>query len=65
RRVAVSLNAFSGPCCLYLHRFRDLEDARARIARFIDTYNNHWLLERLGYPSPLEGRSDHFSSEVA
>jgi len=51
--------------CLYLHRFRDLEEARARIAKFIETYNNDWLLERLGYRSPLEGRSDYRSSKAA
>jgi len=51
--------------CLYLHRFRDLEEARARIAKFIETYNSDWLLERLGYRSPLEARSDYRSSEAA
>jgi transposase InsO family protein len=51
--------------CLYLHRFRDLEEARARIAKFIETYSTDWRLERLGYRSPLEARSDYRGSEAA
>jgi putative transposase len=38
--------------CLWLFDFEDLEQARARIAEFIDLYNHEWLIERLGYRTP-------------
>lgn len=33
--------------CLYLHRFRNLAEARRVIAEFIERYNAKWLIERL------------------
>jgi transposase InsO family protein len=39
--------------CLWLFDFEDLEQARARIDAFIDLYNNQWLIERLGYRTPV------------
>jgi putative transposase len=35
--------------CLWLHDFESLEQARPVIADFVDRYNHHWLIERLGY----------------
>jgi putative transposase len=42
--------------CIYVHRFRTLEDARFMIGRFIQQYNSEWLLERHGYLTPVEVR---------
>jgi putative transposase len=42
-----------------LHCFETIEEARAVIAKFIDNYNRFWLLERLGYRSPLEFIPEH------
>lgn len=42
--------------CLYVHDFRDLEEARTIIGEFIDAYNNEWLLERFGHRTPAEVR---------
>jgi len=50
--------------CLYLHRCHDLKEARARIAKFIETYSADWRLGRLGYRSPLEATSDYRASEA-
>jgi putative transposase len=43
--------------CLYLHRFRTLDEARRIIAEFIDRYNAEWLIERLGHRSPATARA--------
>jgi len=37
-----------------VHCFENLEEARRVIAQFIEDYNRFWILERLGYRSPLE-----------
>ena len=42
--------------CLYLHRFKTLEEARKVIADFIKRYNAHWILERHGYRTPHQVR---------
>ncbi len=40
--------------CLWVEEFRDLEDARTKIAAFIECYRNSWLLERHGYRTPAQ-----------
>jgi putative transposase len=45
--------------CLYVHRFRTLEEARFGIGRFIQQYNSEWLLQRHGYKTPAEVRQQH------
>ncbi|MDQ3309075.1 MAG: IS3 family transposase [Gemmatimonadota bacterium] len=42
--------------CIYVHRFRTLEEARFVIGRFIQQYNSEWLLQRHGYKTPAEVR---------
>src|ERR1051326_356709 len=42
--------------CLYLHQFRDLEEARTVIGAFIARYNTEWIVERLGYRTPAQAR---------
>jgi transposase InsO family protein len=42
--------------CIYVHRFRTLEEARFAIGRFIRQYNHKWLLQRHGYMTPAEVR---------
>jgi len=44
--------------CLYLHQFRDLEEARRIIGTFIAQYNREWIVERLGYRTPAQARRD-------
>jgi putative transposase len=43
---------------LWVRRFRDLEQLRAALEEFRDRYNQHWILERLGYRSPAQARRD-------
>jgi transposase InsO family protein len=44
--------------CIYLHRFKTLEEAREIIGDFIVRYNTEWLIERLGYRTPAQARAD-------
>jgi transposase InsO family protein len=41
---------------LWIERFETLEQLRAAVRAFARTYNREWLIERLGYRSPLEAR---------
>jgi transposase InsO family protein len=40
--------------CLWAEEFTDLEDARRKIAAFIESYRHGWLLERHGYRTPAQ-----------
>jgi putative transposase len=42
--------------CLYVHDFKNLEQARKIIGEFIEAYNNEWLIERHGHRTPAEVR---------
>lgn len=42
--------------CLYVHVFRNLEEARRILGVFIETYNREWLIERHGHRTPAEVR---------
>lgn len=42
-----------------VHCFESIDEARRVIAVFIENYNRHWLLERLGHRSPIEYRIEH------
>ena len=41
-----------------VHCFESIDEARQVIAKFIDDYNRSWLIERLGYRSPLEFKAE-------
>ena len=40
--------------CLWVEEFQDVEDARRKIAAFIERYRSSWLLERHGYRTPAQ-----------
>ena len=42
-----------------IYCFDSIDEARQVIAKFIADYNRCWLIERLGYRSPLEFRAQH------
>ncbi len=42
--------------CFHLHDFETLEEAKTVIGAFIESYNNGWLLQRLGYITPACAR---------
>ena len=41
---------------LWIEHFETFEQLRAAVRSFARTYNREWLIERLGYRSPLEAR---------
>jgi transposase InsO family protein len=42
--------------CLWLHDFRDAQQAREIVGRWIETYNGEWMIERNQYRTPREAR---------
>lgn len=42
--------------CLRRHTFTTLAEARETIRKFIETYNNQWVLQRLNYQTPAQAR---------
>lgn len=40
--------------CLWARLCNDVDDLRQSVATFIETYNNQWLIERLGHRTPRE-----------
>jgi len=38
--------------------FTDIEDVRQAVRTFVDSYNEHWLIEKLGYRSPAQARRE-------
>ena len=47
--------------CIWVNRFKGVEDARREIGEFIERYNREWILERLGYRTPAEARADYYA----
>jgi transposase InsO family protein len=45
-----------------LYIFEDLEEAKRVMVEFIQNYNNHWTLHRLGLQSPTEYRINHIEN---
>ncbi len=43
---------------IYVRAYRNVEDLSNAIRIFIDSYNNHWMLEKNGYLSPIEKRNE-------
>ncbi len=41
---------------LWIERFESFEQLRAAVRQFARTYDEHWLLERHGYRTPIEAR---------
>jgi putative transposase len=51
--------------CIHGRIFRNLEEVREAIGKFIEDYNNEWLLQKLGYQSPKEARANWSTKESA
>ncbi len=43
---------------LWIERFRDIEELRAALREFRERYNASWIVQRLGYRTPAQARSD-------
>ena len=45
--------------------FRNLPEVRGAVRDFVERYNAHWRLEKLGFPSPLEARQVYAMNKAA
>jgi len=51
--------------CLWIENFRDVEQARDVVGRWMETYNTQWLIERHGHRTPREVRQTREESLAA
>lgn len=49
---------------IYGRTFRTIEEVRQAVAKFVELYNNEWLIEKNGYRSPIQMRDAYYSSDV-
>lgn len=45
--------------------FRNIDEVRRAVAEFVDRYNAHWRLEKLGFRTPQETRQAHALKQAA
>lgn len=50
---------------LHGRTFRNMEEVREAVRQFVELYNTKWLLEKLGYQSPLEARQNYHTQKGA
>ena len=41
-----------------------IKEVGQAVADFVELYNDQWLIEKNGYPSPRQAREAYYSSEV-
>lgn len=45
--------------------FKNIEEVKEAVRRFVEQYNAKWLLAKLGYQSPIEAREKHYKMKGA
>jgi transposase InsO family protein len=50
---------------LWIRHFDDLEQLRLALVQFRETYNRHWLLQRLQFRTPRQAREDFLAQRAA
>lgn len=63
--VAERFNRTLKEQAIYGRIFRNLEEVRAAVDAFVDSYNAHWRLEKLGFQTPREARQAALHQEAA
>ena len=63
--VAERFNRTLKEQAIYGRIYRNLEEVRAAVGEFIERYNLHWRLEKLGYQTPFEARKEHELRQAA
>ena len=48
---------------IYGRTYRNLEELRIAVTAFMDRYNQHWLVEKLGFRSPNQAYSDFYNEQ--
>jgi|AGTN01.2.fsa_nt_gi Transposase and inactivated derivatives len=63
--VAERFNRTLKEQAIYGRVFRNIEEVRTAVAAFIHTYNEHWLIQKLGHRSPAQARRDLCMAKAA
>jgi len=63
--VAERFNRTLKEQAIYGRIFRNLEEVREAVDAFVERYNAHWRLEKLGFQTPLEARQAALRQEAA
>ena len=63
--VAERFNRTLKEQAIYGKVFRNIQEVRSAVADFIQQYNQHWLIAKLGYRSPAQARRDYFQAVAA
>ena len=63
--VAERFNRTLKEQAIYGRLFRNIHEVRSAVADFIEQYNQHWLIAKLGYRSPAQARRDYFQAVAA
>jgi putative transposase len=63
--VAERFNRTLKEQAIYGRSFNDIEAVRIAVRTFIETYNEHWRIEKLGFLSPGQARRTWFVQEAA
>lgn len=56
--VAERFNRTLKEQAIYGRVLRNIEEVRTAVAKFIDTYNERWLIQKLGHRSPAQARRE-------
>ena len=57
--VAERFNRTLKEQAIYGRVFRNIEEVRRAVGEFVERYNTHWRLEKLGFRTPYEARQVH------
>jgi len=63
--VAERFNRTLKEQAIYGRVFRDIEEVRRAVGEFVERYNAHWRLEKLGFRTPQEARQAHALKQAA
>ena len=63
--VAERFNRTLKEQAIYGRVFRNIQEVRSAVANFIQQYNQHWLIAKRGYRSPVQARRNYFQAVAA
>ena len=63
--VAERFNRTLKEQAIYGRVFRNIEEVRRAVCEFVERYNAHWRLEKLGFRTPQEARQAHALKQAA
>lgn len=49
---------------IYGRTYRNIEELRVAVTAFMERYNQHWLVEKLGFRSPKQALSDFYNEQL-